>query len=133
VHGLPQALAEDRVGLADPGQGAADGLADGHAGTLPLIGKGADPAAEPRRAAQLGDEPVSLGPQGLFVSRLPRPIKLGVQLPEAVPVLGDRRLVQHRMGRPGGAERGQPGGATVDPWLSASVITLGQGLSSQRP
>jgi len=79
---------EDRVRLGDPGQRPADGLADGDAGPLTLIGEGPDPAAEPRRSGQLGDEPVSFGPRRtpvLFVSRFP-PIKLGVQAFEAVPV-----------------------------------------------
>jgi hypothetical protein len=76
VHGLPQVVTEDRVGLDDPGQGPADSLADGDASALALIGEGANAAAEPRGAGQLGDQPVSLGP-GFLVPGLSL-IKLGV-------------------------------------------------------
>jgi S-adenosyl methyltransferase len=61
VHGLPQVVAEDRVCLGDPGQGPADGLADGDASALVLIGERTDTAPEPCRASQLSDQPVSLG------------------------------------------------------------------------
>src|SRR5580692_7608499 len=49
VHGLPQVVAEDRVGLSDPGQGPADGLADGDPSALALIGERPDAAPEPGR------------------------------------------------------------------------------------
>jgi hypothetical protein len=70
MHGLPQVVAEDRVCLGDPGQGPPDGLADGDASALALIGERPDAAPEPCRARQLSDQPVSLG-AGFGVPRLP--------------------------------------------------------------
>src|SRR5580693_1520908 len=72
VHGLPQVVAEDRVGLGDPGQGPADGLADGDPSALALIGERTDTAPEPCRASQLSDQPVSLGAGFLVLPLVPR-------------------------------------------------------------
>jgi hypothetical protein len=87
VHGLAQVVTEDRVRRGDPGQRPADGLAHGHTGTLTLVGEGPDAPAEPRRARQLADQPVPLGTRFRVPACLL--VNLGVQAPEAVPVLGE--------------------------------------------
>ncbi len=82
-------------------------------------GKGPRPPREPRGAGQLGGQPVAFGP-GLagpagVTARL-QLADLGVEALEAVPVLGDRLMVEDRMRRAGPgaaaagpAEPGQPG------------------------
>ena len=101
VHGLAQMAAQRFVRLGDPDQGPADGLAHRDPGAFTLIGEGPDAPAESGCAGELGDEPVSFGPgggaAGPAAARRLQPVELGVQAPQAVPVLADRRLVKDRL------------------------------------
>src|ERR1700722_13571728 len=108
-------LADGRVLVADPEDRPADGLPHRHPRPFPLIGEGPRAAAEPGRAGQLGDKPVTFGPgpghRAGTITRV-RLTQLSIEALQAVPVLRYRLVVEDRLGRTvvaaGPAEASQP-------------------------
>ena len=93
---LAQMLADDGVRLGHPDDGPADGLPHRHPRPFPLAGEGPGAAAEPGRAGQLGDQPVTLGPgagQPAGIITRVRLAEFSIEALQVIPVLRYRLVV----------------------------------------
>ena len=91
---------EAGVGVGDPGDGVAQPAADCFPGALDVVGCSAGATAEAVRGGQLGDERVELlvGHRRRFtVAAFVRLVDLGFELGDSALVLGQGRLVDHRL------------------------------------
>ena len=61
VHRAAQVLADQRVGLGDATERAADRLSDRDPGAFGVVGEAPGATADPGGARQLGEEPVAFG------------------------------------------------------------------------